>query len=165
MAEQVKWSAKVEKGEEPMKCFGRVDTIVGVLASLGVTKSDADVNRKIVMSLTSDYETEVITILYREGTTRSEIESIIRQRHLRKTASKDKNVGQALFSNGASRGGRGGRGNHRSKSRSRNRDEKGTTSSNPPAPTQGTPSATDKVKGKCIRCLEPRETFYDRLLT
>ena len=39
MAEQVKWSAafdsaKMEKGEEPMKYFGRIDKIDGVLASL-----------------------------------------------------------------------------------------------------------------------------------
>ena len=60
VAEQVKWSvafdsAKME-GEEPMKYFGRIDKIVGVHASLGVVKTVADVNRKIVMSPTSDYE-------------------------------------------------------------------------------------------------------------
>ena len=39
-----------------MKYFGRIDNIVGVLASLGAVKTVADVNRKIVMSPTSDYE-------------------------------------------------------------------------------------------------------------
>ena len=82
MAEQVKWSvafyfAKMEKGEEPMKNFSRIDKIVGVLASLGVVKSVADVNRKIIMTLTSDYEIEERTILCREDFTRTEIESII----------------------------------------------------------------------------------------
>ena len=43
MAEQVKWSvafdsAKMAKGEELMKYFGRIDKIVGVFASLGVVK-------------------------------------------------------------------------------------------------------------------------------
>ena len=63
MAEQVKWSVafestKMEKGEEPMKYFGRIDKIVGVLASLGVVKTVAGVKRKIIMSLTSYYEME-----------------------------------------------------------------------------------------------------------
>ena len=40
VVEQVKWlvafdAAKLEKGEEPMKCFGRIDKLVGVPASLG----------------------------------------------------------------------------------------------------------------------------------
>ena len=46
-----------------------------MLASLGVQKSAADVNRKIVMTLTSGYEMEERTNLYREGVTRAEIES------------------------------------------------------------------------------------------
>ena len=94
-----------------MKFFDRIDKTVGVLASLGVAKTVADVNRKIIMRLTSDNEKEERTILYREDVTRAEIE-IIRQRHLRLPASKGKNVGQALFSNGAARGGPAGRGRH-----------------------------------------------------
>ena len=83
MAKQVKWSvafdsAKVEEGEEPMKCFGGTDRIFGVLASLSVVKTVADVIRKIIITLTSDYEMEKSTILYHEDATRSEIESIIR---------------------------------------------------------------------------------------
>ena len=70
---------------------------VGVLASFGVMKSVAAVNRKIIMTLTSDYEMEERTILYLEGVTRAEIESIVRQRYLRLPASKDENVGQTLF--------------------------------------------------------------------
>ena len=102
MAEQVKWSvafdsAKMEKGEEPMKYSGRINKIVGVLASLGVAKTVADVNRKIVITLTSDYEMGERTILYRVDVTRAEIESIIRQRHFRLPAPKGQNVGQALL--------------------------------------------------------------------
>ena len=41
-----------------MKYFGRIDKIVGVLASLGVVKTVAGVKRKIIMSLTSYYEME-----------------------------------------------------------------------------------------------------------
>ena len=124
MAKQVKWSvafdsAKMEKGEEPMKYFCRMDKIVGVLASLGVVKTVADVNRKIIMTLTSDYEMEKRTILYREDVTRAEIEIVIRQWYLRLPALKTKNVGQALFSNGAARGGRAGRGRHRSNGKPR----------------------------------------------
>ena len=108
MAEQVKWSvafdsAKMENVEEPMKYFGRIDKIVGVRVSLGVAKTVADVNHKIITTLTSDYKMEERTILYREDVTRSEIESIIRQRHLRLPESKGKNVGQALFEWGYSR--------------------------------------------------------------
>ena len=67
MAEQVKWSvafdsAKMEKGHEPMQYFGRTDKIVGVLASLCGAKTVADVNRKIIMTLTSDHEIEERTI-------------------------------------------------------------------------------------------------------
>ena len=101
------------------------------------------------------------TILYREDVTRAEIEIIIRQRHLRLPASEGKNMGQALFSNGATRGGRAGRGRHRSIGNPRggsdtaNKNSQGSSSNNPPAPTQDTSSALDKLKGKCIRCLEP----------
>ena len=108
-AEQVKCSeafdsAKMEKGEEQFKYFGRIDEIVGALASLGVVKMVEDVYRKIIMTLTSDYEMEERTILYREDVARAEIESAIRQRRLRLPASKGKNVDQAIFSNGAARG-------------------------------------------------------------
>ena len=68
---------KIRKGEEPMKYFHRIDKIVGVLASLGVVKTVADVNRNIIMSLTSDYKMEERTSLYRENVTRAEITSII----------------------------------------------------------------------------------------
>ena len=98
-------AANIEKGEDPIEYFGRFDKIIGVLPSLGVLKSVADVNRKMIMTLTSDYEMEGRTILYREGVTREEIKNIVRQRYLRPPASKGKNVGQALFSNGAPRGG------------------------------------------------------------
>ncbi|CAM9249109.1 unnamed protein product, partial [Laminaria digitata] len=73
----------MEKGEELVQHFDRIDNIVGVLASLGVTKSEADVNRNIIMSLTSDYEIEEIAVLYRKGVPHAEVESIIRQRYLR----------------------------------------------------------------------------------
>ena len=60
-----------------MKFFDRIDKTVGVLASLGVAKTVVDANREIIMTLTSDYEMEERTILYREDVTRAEIESII----------------------------------------------------------------------------------------
>ena len=135
----------MEKGEEPMKYFGRIYKIVGVLASLGVVKSATDVNRKIIMTLTSDYEIEERTILYREDVTRAEIESIIRQRYLRLPAPKGNGVGQALFLNGAARGGRAGRGRHRSSGKPRggsdtaSKNSQGSSSSNPQAPTRKPP--------------------------
>ena len=63
MAEEVKWlvafdAAKMEKREAPMIYFGRINKIVGVLDSISVLKSVADVNREIIMTLTSDYEME-----------------------------------------------------------------------------------------------------------
>ena len=142
-----------------MKYFGRMGKIVGALASLGVVKTVSDVNcKKIIMSLTSDYEIEERTILYLEDVTRGKIESIIRQRHLRLPASKGKNVGQALFWNGVVRGGRPGRRRHRSNGKPRggsdtaSKNSQGSSSSNPPAPTQDPLSAFDKVKEKCIHC-------------
>ncbi|CAN0558800.1 unnamed protein product, partial [Laminaria digitata] len=61
IATQVKWSdvfdaLQMEKGEEPMIFFSRVDKIVGILGSLGVQKSVGDVNRKLVRVLTHNYE-------------------------------------------------------------------------------------------------------------
>ena len=85
----------MEKGEEPMKFFSRVDTIVGTLSSLGVQKSVGDVNRKLVRVLTNDYEMEQRTLLYRDDVSLEEIESIVRQRHLRLPVTKVRNVGQA----------------------------------------------------------------------
>ena len=135
VATQVKWSdafdvVHMEKGEEPMKLFSRVDKIVGTLASLGVPKSEGDVNRRLLRVLTADYEIEQRTLLYRDEITRAEIESIVRQRHLRLPVSKGNTVGQALFSNGVARGSRGGgrggsrgggRGSNRNNVRSRNK--------------------------------------------
>ena len=77
VATQVKWSdafdaVQIEKGEEPMKFFSRVDKTVGTLASLGVPKSEGLVNRKLVRVLTADYKIEPRTLLYRNEITREE---------------------------------------------------------------------------------------------
>ncbi|CAM9631591.1 unnamed protein product, partial [Laminaria digitata] len=85
----------MENGEEPMKFFSRVDKVVGVLASLGVEKSVGGVNRKLVRTLSSVYEMEQRTILYREDIQIKDIESIVRKRHLNLPTPK-KNVRQAL---------------------------------------------------------------------
>ena len=53
---------KMENEEEPMTYAGRIDKIVRVLPSLGVVRTVADVNRKIIMTLTSDCEMEERTI-------------------------------------------------------------------------------------------------------
>ena len=53
-------------GEEPMQFFSRVNKIVGTLASLGVPKSEGDVNRKLVQVLTADYGIEQRMLLYRD---------------------------------------------------------------------------------------------------
>ena len=71
----------MEKKEEPMRFFARVDNIVGVLGSLGVHLPTEDVNLKIVEVLADDYEFEQRTIVYRDNITRAEIEAIVRQRH------------------------------------------------------------------------------------
>lgn len=70
----------MEQGEEPMQCFGRIDKIVQVLASLGVMQSVAGVNRKIIVTIIIDYDMEARTILYCESVTRAEIKSIVRGR-------------------------------------------------------------------------------------
>ena len=79
-----------------MKFFSRVVKIVGILTSLGVQKSVGDVNRKLVVVLTSDYEMEQRTLLHHDEVSRPEIENIVRQGHLRLTVSTGGNVGQAL---------------------------------------------------------------------
>ena len=75
-------------------------------------------------------------------------------------------MGQALFSNGAARGGRAGRGRHRSNGKQTGRSDtasknsQGSRSSNPQAPIHEPPSAFDKVKEKRIRCLEPGHPWF-----
>ena len=74
LAEKSKWKQQfndlvMEKKEEPMRFFARVDKIVGVLGSLGVHLPTEDVNLKIVEVLTDDYEFEQRTILYRDNIT------------------------------------------------------------------------------------------------
>ena len=70
-------------------------------------------------------------------------------------------MGQALFSNGAARGGRACRGRRRSNGKqtggsdTASKNSQGSRSSNPQAPTHKPPSALDMVKKKRIRCLEP----------
>ena len=39
------------------------------------------------------------------------------------------------------------------------KNRQGSSSNNPPAPTQDFPLAFDKLKGKCICCLEPGHTW------
>ena len=68
----------MEKKEEPMRFFARVDKIVGVLGSLGVYLPVEDVNLKVAEVLSDDYEFEQRTILYRDDITRAEIEAIVR---------------------------------------------------------------------------------------
>ena len=62
-----------------------------------MTKSVADVNRKITVTLTFNYEMEERTILLREGVTRAKIESIARHRYLRYPASKGKKTWAGLY--------------------------------------------------------------------
>ena len=84
LAEKSKWKRRfndlvMEKKEEPMKFFARVDKIVGVLGSLGVHMPVEDVNFKIVEVLTADYRYEQRTILYKDNITRAERGAIVRQ--------------------------------------------------------------------------------------
>ena len=60
-------------------------------------KTVAGVNRRIIIALTSDNEMEERAILYREYVTRAEVESIIRQPHLRLPASKGKDWVRLYF--------------------------------------------------------------------
>ena len=50
-------------------------------------------NRKVIRVLADDYEKEQCTLLYRDDVRREEIESIVRQRHLRLRVTKERNVG------------------------------------------------------------------------
>ena len=75
---------RVKNGKEgrPDEVFRACVKIVGVLISLGVHMPVQDVNLKIVEVLTSDYEYEQRTILYKDDITRGEIEAIVRQRYM-----------------------------------------------------------------------------------
>lgn len=55
----------MQRGEDPMKLFSRTDEIVSILKTLEETVSETNVNRKLVRALTSDYEMEQRTILYK----------------------------------------------------------------------------------------------------
>ena len=106
-AEKSKWKRQfnelvMEKKEEPMRFFARVDKVVGVLGSLGVHMPVEDANLKIVEVLTDEYEFEQRTILYKDNITRAEIEAIVRQRYTimsRGASTRVRNVGQALVAN------------------------------------------------------------------
>ena len=87
----------MDKGEDPMKFFSRVDKIVGISSSFGVQKSVGDVNRKLVRVLTKYYEKEQGNLLYRDDVSREEIESIVRQRHLKLPVTKGRYVGLSLI--------------------------------------------------------------------
>ena len=92
----------MEKKEEPIRFFTRVDKIVDVLGSLGVYLPVEDVNLKIVEVLADDYEFEQRTILFSDGINRVEIEAIVRQRYTimsRGASTKVPDVGQTLFAN------------------------------------------------------------------
>ena len=136
-------------------------------------------NRKLVRVLTADYEIERCTLLYRGKITRAEIERIVRQRHLILPVSKGKNVGQALFSKGAARGGLGGgrgvavevvadptvamlgRETRGQRMVMLARVAKVAAAPHPQA-DHIPQSDYDKVKGKCICCLEPGHMWYQR---
>ena len=122
IATHVKWpdafdAEQIEKGQEQMKFFRRVDKIVGILTSLGVQKTVGDVHRKLVRVRASDYEMEQRTLLYRDEISRAEIENIVRQSHLRLPVSTGGNVGQALWT---SRQDNGGSGRNRNNRKTRN---------------------------------------------
>ena len=107
-ATQVKWSdafdeVQIEKGEEPMKFFSRVDKGWDILASRGVPKSVGEGNRKLARVLTADDEVEQ-TLLYRNEISRGEIESIVKYRHLRLPVSTGGNVNQAFLTSGQGSG-------------------------------------------------------------
>ena len=125
IATQVKWSdalddVQMEKDEEPMRFFSRVDKVVGIQASLRVQKSIGDVNRQLVRVLTSDYEMKQRSLLYRDEINRAKIENIVRQRHLGLPVSTGGNVGQALWTNGEDNGGSGRNRNNRKTRNSNN---------------------------------------------
>ena len=63
----------MERDEEPTKFFSRVDKIAGTLASLGVPKSEGDVNRILARVLTADYEIEQRTLFYRDEISRADM--------------------------------------------------------------------------------------------
>ena len=97
----------MEKGQEPMKCFSREDNIVSILGSLGVPKSEGDVNRKTVRVLTADYEIEQRTDSYRDEISRAEVKNNLRQKDLRLPVWTGGNVGQALWTRRQDNGGSG----------------------------------------------------------
>lgn len=69
---------KMEKGEEPMELYDRVHNVAGICSSFG------DVNRKLVKTLSHDYEmdqrTIYTTILYRGDILKVDNESIVAPR-------------------------------------------------------------------------------------
>ncbi|CAM9850947.1 unnamed protein product, partial [Sphacelaria rigidula] len=145
LSEKSKWKRLfnelwMEKKEDPMKFFARVDKIVGVLAALGVNMPVEDLNLKLIQVLTSDYEYEQRTILYRDDITRAEIEAIVRQRysHISRNDTKNRDVGQALIT---------------SKSIRRNR--------NPGGAKGDKGKKHEGIRNKCHRCSEPGHRWYE----
>ena len=72
----------MELGEDPQTYIGRIDDAVDMLESLGVPKTAKEVNRKIILHFSSDYDIEQRTILLTD-LSRIAIGSILRERHLK----------------------------------------------------------------------------------
>lgn len=96
---------RIEKKEDPIKFFARVEKTVGKVVSLGVDVPVEDFNFKIVEVLTSKNANEQRTILYRDDITRVEIEATVRQRylHISRNDTKNCDVGQALITSESTR--------------------------------------------------------------
>ena len=168
LSEKSKWKRQfddlvMEKKEEPMKFFARVDKIVGVLGSLGVHMPVEDVNFKIVGALTGDYEFERRTILCKDDITRADIEAIVRQRYTimsRGASTKVRNVGKALVAN------KPGRRIRKQKGSDKGVAGKGVSSGvavskNDNSNTKEGGRKYDDTRNKCHRCLEPGHRWFD----
>ena len=168
LAEKSKWKRHfndldMEKKEEPMRFFARVDKMVGVMESLRVHLLTKGVNLKIVEVLTDDYEFEQRTILYRDNITRAEIEAIVKQRHTIMSigaSTKVRIVGQALIANkpgprnrkeeGSGKGGRAGKGVSDDVVAAKNDNSSSTKV-----------GKYNGMRNKCHRCLEPGHGWFN----
>ena len=72
----------MEEGEDPLVFIGRVDKAADELAMLGCGKSVEEVNRHIVINLSSLYTIQSKSILSRHSIPRSEIDEIIRDAYV-----------------------------------------------------------------------------------
>ena len=169
LSEKSKWKRQfielvMEKKDELMRFFARVDMIVGVLGSLGVHLPVEDVTLKIVEAFTADYELERRTIVYKDNITRAKGEAVVRQMYTimsRRKSMKNRNVGQALVAHKPARRNRKQQCNGKGVAGKGVSGGVAVAKNDDSSCTKDEERTFDDMRNKYHRCLEPGHRWLD----